>query len=586
VREDGPVATSWLRRTAAYAADTALVLAAVEAFVLMATCPGARRAGVIAMDAGLAMGALLVVALVPAALLAIRPPSAGWARAAMVVGGAAVAVGGMQVDAEAYVRLYAPYHAALGAVIVASVVAVRSAFRAGERTGVARVAVVLVAAAVAGVAVRGSRDGWAYIGQRGVLVADAIWAARKDVTALPPMPMPTAPSGSSATSDSTVVPRPSLILLVTIDALRADVARSVAYPVLETVRANAVDFTDARAPAAWTVPSTYGMLTGRGPWNVRWTRAAFFGEVARPYDGPDSFRTRVWPAPLEDRSPTLAEALHALGYETRTCASLPLLNRAAGVTRGFDVVDDGVYRTRNPTMRGITSDMLTACGIAMIDAAKGAPLFLWLHYSDPHEPYLTHPGVLVVGDEPKSRYAGEVAFVDKHLGGLLANVEKRVGLDHTLVVVTADHGEEFDEHGGEFHGATLYDEILRVPLLVAMPGIAPRKVDAPVSLLDVAPTILQLAGGDAAKLDALDGRSLAGAMRGEALEARPVFAQTVRYGRGSRAMVDGEWKLIYEARAGTWELFDLAKDPGEQRVVTDEEPDVMRRLAARMGVAP
>jgi arylsulfatase A-like enzyme len=176
--------------------------------------------------------------------------------------------------------------------------------------------------------------------------------------------------------------------------------------------------------------------------------------------------------------------------------------------------------------------------------------------------------------------------VDEHLGGLLVNVQKRVGLDRTLVVVTADHGEEFGEHGGEFHGATLYEEILRVPLLVAMPGIAARRVDAPVSLLDVAPTIVELAGGGRGRLDAADGTSLAGAMRGEALEARAVLAETVRYGRGSRAIVEGGWKLVYEGRARTWELFDLGKDPGEQRVVTDEEPEVMKRLAARIGVTP
>jgi arylsulfatase A-like enzyme len=118
-----------------------------------------------------------------------------------------------------------------------------------------------------------------------------------------------------------------------------------------------------------------------------------------------------------------------------------------------------------------------------------------------------------------------------------------------------------------------------------MPGIAARRVDAAVSLLDVAPTIVELAGGGSGALDAADGRSLAGAMRGAAVEARPVLAETIRYGRASRAIVEGEWKLIYEGRARTWELFDLGKDPGEQRVVTDEAPDVMERLAGRIGIA-
>jgi hypothetical protein len=536
--------------------------------VLAITCPGARRPVVLALDLGLALGAVFVVALVPAALVALRPPSATWLRVGIVLVGAGVAATCMRLDAKEYVRLYAPYHAVLGATLVVCAVAMRSAFRAGESTGPARAGAVVVIAVLAALGLPSSRDARAYIGQRGVLLADALWATHRDVLALPPMP-----STSTSTSTSTATRSP-LILLITIDALRADVARDGAYPALRAVRANAVDFTDARAPAAWTVPSTYSMLTGRGPWNVRWTRWSFYGGAR---EGTEKA------ALYEGRSPTLAEALHALGYQTRTCTSVPVLDEQLGVTRGFDVVDDGVYRMRNPTTRGVTSDLLTECGLAMIDAAHGAPLFLWLHYSDPHEPYLEHPDVPLVNDSPRARYEGEVAFVDKHVGGLLINVDRRVGLDHTLIVLSSDHGEEFGEHGGAFHGATLYDEILRVPLLIAMPGVAPRQVATPVSLLDVAPTIVELAGGT---FDAPDGRSLVPAMRGGTLEPRPIFAETIRLGRGSRAIVDGEWKLIYEARAGTWELFNLAKDPGEQRVVTDENRDVFRRLAERIGIAP
>jgi arylsulfatase A-like enzyme len=149
-------------------------------------------------------------------------------------------------------------------------------------------------------------------------------------------------------------------------------------------------------------------------------------------------------------------------------------------------------------------------------------------------------------------------------------------------VLTADHGEEFGEHGGAFHAVTLYDEVARVPLMIAAPGIAPRAVDAPVSLLDVAPTLLELVGGEG--LGDAEGRSLVGAMRGGALDVRPVFAESVRYGRGVRSVVSGGYKLVYEARAGTYELYDLARDPGEQRVLTDEEPGRAAALARAMGV--
>jgi arylsulfatase A-like enzyme len=180
------------------------------------------------------------------------------------------------------------------------------------------------------------------------------------------------------------------------------------------------------------------------------------------------------------------------------------------------------------------------------------------------------------------RYAGEVAFVDRHLGGLLANVDRAVGMGRTLLVLAADHGEEFGEHGGAFHAVTLYDEVARVPLWFVGASLPPRRVDAAVSLADVAPTVLDLLG--LPPLPATDGRSLAAAMTGGRVAPRAVLAESVRYGRAVRSVVDGPFKLIYEARAGTYELFDLAHDPGEARLVGDAHRDDVARLAAEMGV--
>ena len=222
------------------------------------------------------------------------------------------------------------------------------------------------------------------------LVSDAgFWVAHRDVYALPRFhlfaPTPVAPRPLRT--------RPNLILLLTVDALRYDATRAPVFRSFAAVHEHAVTFTHARAPAAWTVPSIYGLMTGRGPWSVDWTLGRFFGDRPVPYVGTDRDARRVWPLPMDDPSTTLAEALHAAGYQTRTCASLPFFLEGTGVSRGFDVVDGGVYKQRNRNLRGTTSDLLTACGIAMIDAAQGAPLFLWLHYSDPHEPYEPHPGL-------------------------------------------------------------------------------------------------------------------------------------------------------------------------------------------------
>jgi membrane-anchored protein YejM (alkaline phosphatase superfamily) len=313
---------------------------------------------------------------------------------------------------------------------------------------------------------------------------------------------------------------------------------------------------------------------------VAWDRAVFSPNGPVPLDA-KSESTSSWPLPMRDHAPTLAEAMRARGYETRVCASIPFQTPAAGLVRGFDTVDEGVSRARNADLKGTTSEALTACGLAMIREARGRPLFLWLHYADAHAPYVEHPETPPTDNSPRARYDGEVRYIESHLAGLFGNIDRTIGLDDTLVVLTADHGEEFGEHDGAFHGATLYEEVLRVPLLFAGRGIAPREAPESVSLLDVAPTLLELVG--AAPLAGAEGRSLAAAIRGEPLAERPTLAETVRAERPRRAIVDGRYKLVYGARARTYSLYDLDADPLEQHVITDEHLDVTRRLAAAMG---
>jgi hypothetical protein len=566
-------------RVATISADAALLLAAVETTLLLAGTPGARRGLVALLLFAAASGATGLVALALAALAALRLPASRPARLALGLVGLAVLALALRFDAAAYVRLYGLQHAALGLAAVAGAVAARVALGVSGRGARGRAVGLVLAVVSAPLAMNARHDARAYAAHRGVLLADAFWATHRDVDALPPLPrLPPAPPTNAAP----LAQRPRLVLLVTVDALRADAAEAPAFRAFAAVRENAVRFPDARAPAAWTVPSAYALLTGRGPWRTVWTRTMFVGDRPVPYAGASRNPRRVWPLPMRDTARTLAEALHAHGYQGRVCTTLPFQVPGGGLVRGFDVVEQGVYRARNLDLRGTTSDMLTACGLAMLDAAAGAPLFLWLHYSDPHEPYALHPGVPTLDASPAARYAGEVAFVDRHLQGLLVNVHRRVGLGNTLLVLTADHGEEFGEHGGEFHAVTLYDEVMRVPLMIAAPGIKPRVVPGAVSLLDVAPTVLELVG--APPLPGAEGRSLAPAMRGEALTPRPVFAESMRYGRAVRAVVDGRYKLIYEARARTYELYDLVTDPREEVVVTDAHPDVAARLSAMLGV--
>jgi len=254
-----------------------------------------------------------------------------------------------------------------------------------------------------------------------------------------------------------------------------------------------------------------------------------------------------------------------------------------GLTGGFDAVDLAIFHERNPDDRGTTADRITACALRQIDAAGASPLFLWVHYFDPHGPYTAHAETPPKADSPQGRYRSEVAFVDLHLGRLLDAIEARIARDDTLVVFTADHGEELEDHGADAHVLTLYDETIRVPALVRAPGVAPRVIEDDVSIVDLAPTVLDLAG--APPLRDVDGRSLAGALRGEPLAPRPVFAETQRMDRSLRAVVMGRDKLVYDGRFGLYELFDLDADPFELHPRKDA-PDRARELASVMRVPP
>jgi arylsulfatase A-like enzyme len=171
------------------------------------------------------------------------------------------------------------------------------------------------------------------------------------------------------------------------------------------------------------------------------------------------------------------------------------------------------------------------------------------------------------------KYDGECAFVDRYIGQILDALE-RTGLGpRTAIFVFADHGEAFGEHRFYFHGETLYDEVMRVPLLARVPGIEPRRVQAPVMLIDLAPTILDLVKGEAPS--SFRGQSLLPALLGEELPAgRRVYAEMLpahAWPHHHKAMVDGEWKLIYRVSDNAFELYHLKNDPGEQKNLWDRD---------------
>lgn len=212
--------------------------------------------------------------------------------------------------------------------------------------------------------------------------------------------------------------------------------------------------------------------------------------------------------------------------------------------------------------------------------APGQRLFLWLHLFGPHEPYEAHEG-FDYGARDVDRYDAEVAFADRTVGEAVRTIRKRS--PNAVILVSADHGEEFGEHGGRYHGTTVYEEQIRVPLLVVAPGsVSPRRIAEPVQTIDLLPTVLQalavprparIRGRDLGPL--LAGRgSPAGAQEGDKGLA---VAETEDH----TLLAEGTFRLVCERKIGACQLFDLATDPGQKRDVSTQHPERFERMRAR-----
>ncbi len=213
----------------------------------------------------------------------------------------------------------------------------------------------------------------------------------------------------------------------------------------------------------------------------------------------------------------------------------------------------------------------TDAAIAILDELADERFFLWVHYYDPHHEYETHEGIRSFGDEPVDVYDHEILFTDHHVGRLLDDLEARGLTDETIVVITGDHGEGFGEHGVDFHGYHLYAPQTKVPLIVKIPGIAPRRVTTAVGHVDLLPTLANLVGAE--PTDEMMGESLLDLAMGEAREdpTHYVFQQVAWTGNDIRGAASAECHVIYNVRPhSSWELYHLETDPDETRNIIDD----------------
>ena len=357
------------------------------------------------------------------------------------------------------------------------------------------------------------------------------------------------------------------LLLVTVDALRADAvgfggAKKPSSPNLDRLARRSAVFTAAWSPAPMTRKAFPALLSGRYPSNVHWV------DLETNYPYPVSHEDNLY----------LAEVLRDAGLATGMAVPF---NYA--VNSRFDQgFEDKKVRPASRYKDEICGNLVVDDAVGFLErwAAAAPPprFFLWVHFYEAHFPYARHPAYRF-GDQPRDRYLSEVRYIDEQIGRLLRRLDELGLADTTAIVFTGDHGEEFGEHGGETHG-DLYQEDLRVPLLVHLPGGAPgRRLDGEVRLIDVAPTIADLLG--VAAPPQFDGESLVPQLDGAPVPDRPIFAELIPDKKVPRRVVSitsGGWQLIVDFALGSRELFDLNRDPTGQRNRLIEAPDRARAL--------
>ena len=370
--------------------------------------------------------------------------------------------------------------------------------------------------------------------------------------------------------------KPNLVLL-TIDTLRYDLgymgySRPVS-PNLDALAKRAVVFERAYALASYTSKSLPPMLIGKYPSETHrgWAHFNRFGKQ-------DTF---------------IQERLKASGVRTISVQGYwYFFNPGYGFERGFDVIDSSAA----PAVAQVEGDR-SFNGHKVADAAiaqlskpenTGGQFFLWAHWVDPHSEYAKHED-FDFGSSSRERYDGEVAFVDHHVGRVLDFIQQSAFAARTAVIVTSDHGEAFGEHGMIRHGFELWEELVRVPLIVHVPGVPARRVSVRRGAIDIAPTILELFGlprPDAGK-DFMSGQSLLPDLMLPAdrkPEARTVFVDMAAgpHNAERQAFIEGDLKLVASGGRPLG-LYDLAKDPAEKQDLLDDaalKADVLGRFKA------
>ena len=389
------------------------------------------------------------------------------------------------------------------------------------------------------------------------------------------------------------------VLLISVDTLRSDHCSVYGYhrqttPVLEQLAAEGALFLEAYSPTSLTQPTHASLFTSLHPIGHQVIRNGLV---------------------LGEEFLTVAEVLATRDYQTAGFVSSYPMDGRFGTAQGFEHFDDdfvagdekttGVAEWARTSLEGVfdrRGNVTTDRAIGWLEQSRdpSRPMFLFVHYFEPHAPYAPpepYRSRFLEGNEEKGRaqtigfYDGAVSSADHEIGRLLEWLRDNGLLDETLVIVTADHGEGLMEHGRMQHSVNVYEEAVRVPLVMRLPGVikAGARIAGPVSLLDVTPTLLDVLGVEEGS-EEFDGESLAAAASSgsDVFADRPIFLApqnltTARQELGTYAVRVGNWKLIEWAQGRPTELYDLVADPDESRNLSAKFPTLRDNLSATLG---
>ena len=381
------------------------------------------------------------------------------------------------------------------------------------------------------------------------------------------------PSASAAAPASAAPPTPSKprnVLMVTIDSLRADMpwngySRPIA-PNLTALAEKCTSYTNAYSVSSYTAKSVAAFLTGRYPSTLY--RSGFF---FASYASANQF---------------MAETLRESGIETLSWHGHMYFARAKGFEQGFRewrIVPGITFDAQ--TDNHVTSEKMTGIGLELLGKPElqTKQFFAWAHYMDPHDQYNRHEEAPSFGNKARDRYDQEVFYTDLWIKKLLDFVEQQPYGKDTYLVISADHGEAFGEHGMYKHAFELWEVLTRVPLLICGPGIKAQKINERRSHIDLPATIFDLLGQKIPP-DQM-GKSLLSELTGKETpqNREPIYTELTEdsHNPPRRALIQGDYKLIWSGGGREkFQLFNLSKDPGEEKELGKEEPDKLKEMVA------